>query len=91
MTGERSKPGTPNRNPSKGQLAKEIESSGGDVNAYTSFENTVYHATCAESHWEKVIDCIKRVFNNMTLETIQNFCRYYGYCVGADDDDDEEE
>ena len=42
--------------PSTGQTAFAIESLGGDINAYTSFDQTVYHVTCAEAQWEKVID-----------------------------------
>ena len=41
---------------STGRMASAIESLGGDINAYTSFDQTVYHVTCAEKHWEKVID-----------------------------------
>lgn len=41
---------------STGQTARIIESLGGDINAYTSFDQTVYHVTCAAQHWEKVID-----------------------------------
>lgn len=41
---------------SSGQLAQAVESLGGDINAYTSFDQTVYHVTCAAQHWEKVID-----------------------------------
>ena len=41
---------------SSGQLARAVESMGGDINAYTSFDQTVYHVTCAAQHWEKVID-----------------------------------
>jgi zinc protease len=41
---------------STGKTARAIESLGGDINAYTSFDQTVYHVTCAEHHWEKVID-----------------------------------
>ena len=39
---------------STGQMARAIESLGGDINAYTSFDQTVYHVTCASQHWEKV-------------------------------------
>ena len=42
--------------PSNGELARTIESLGGDINAYTSFDQTVYHVTCAAHHWFKVID-----------------------------------
>jgi len=41
---------------STGQTALAIESLGGDINAYTSFDQTVYHVTCAEQHWERVLD-----------------------------------
>lgn len=41
---------------SSGQLARAVESLGGDINAYTSFEQTVYHVTCAEQHWERILD-----------------------------------
>lgn len=41
---------------STGKMAKTIESLGGDINAYTSFDQTVYHVTCAAQHWERVID-----------------------------------
>ncbi len=41
---------------STGKMASAIESLGGDINAYTSFDQTVYHVTCAAHHWERVID-----------------------------------
>lgn len=41
---------------STGEMARAIESLGGDINAYTSFDQTVYHVTCAAHHWERVID-----------------------------------
>ena len=41
---------------STGQLAGMIESLGGDINAYTSFDQTVFHVTCASRHWGKVLD-----------------------------------
>jgi len=41
---------------STGQTAQAIESLGGDINAYTSFDQTVYHVTCASQHWERVLD-----------------------------------
>ncbi|MEO5971710.1 MAG: pitrilysin family protein, partial [Bdellovibrionia bacterium] len=46
---------------STGQLAGMIESLGGDINAYTSFDQTVYHVTCAARHWEKVLDAFGRM------------------------------
>ncbi len=41
---------------STGQMARAVESLGGDINAYTSFDQTVYHVTCASRHWTKIID-----------------------------------
>ena len=40
---------------SSGKTARLIESLGGDINAFTSFDQTVYHVTCAATHWEKVM------------------------------------
>jgi zinc protease len=41
---------------SQGDLARAVESLGGDINAYTSFDQTVYHVTCAEHCFEKIVD-----------------------------------
>lgn len=41
---------------STGKMARAIESLGGDINAYTSFDQTVYHVTCAAHHWENILD-----------------------------------
>ena len=41
---------------SSGKTARLIESLGGEINAYTTFDQTVYHVTCSEQYWEKVID-----------------------------------
>jgi zinc protease len=41
---------------STGQTARVIESLGGEINAYTTFDQTVYHVTCSEQYWEKVMD-----------------------------------
>lgn len=34
-----------------GEIARAVEASGGDINAYTSQENTVYHVTIAAEHF----------------------------------------
>jgi zinc protease len=41
---------------STGKTARVIESLGGEINAYTTFDQTVYHVTCSEQYWEKIID-----------------------------------
>ncbi len=54
---------------STGEMARAVESLGGDINAYTSFDQTVYHVTCAAHHWEKVL----KVFG--TLAKPQRFLK----------------
>jgi zinc protease len=41
---------------STGNTARVIESLGGEINAYTTFDQTVYHVTSSEQYWEKAID-----------------------------------
>jgi zinc protease len=41
---------------STGKMARAVESLGGDINAYTSFDQTVYHVTCASTHWLRILD-----------------------------------
>jgi len=48
--------GTPSRGP--GELAQVIEGLGGRINAYTSFEYTVYHATLSARHWPTALDIL---------------------------------
>lgn len=48
--------GTPTLGP--GQVAETIEGMGGRINAYTSYEYTVYHATLSSRHWEKTLDVL---------------------------------
>ncbi|MGM0682368.1 MAG: M16 family metallopeptidase, partial [Thermodesulfobacteriota bacterium] len=48
--------GTPDRGP--GQIAGLIEGLGGQINAYTGYEYTVYHATLPNRHWEKGLEVL---------------------------------
>ncbi|MBI2337142.1 MAG: insulinase family protein [Deltaproteobacteria bacterium] len=48
--------GTPTLGP--GDLAKTIESCGGDVNAYTSFDETVYYCTLASRYYQKGLEIL---------------------------------
>jgi len=41
-----------------GELAAAIEGKGGQINAYTSYEYTVYHATLAARYWETALDVL---------------------------------
>lgn len=41
-----------------GEIAGEIEGLGGQINAYTSFDSTVYHATLPASEWKRGLDVL---------------------------------
>jgi len=58
--------GTPTRGP--GQLAETIESLGGRINAYTSYEYTVYHATLSSRHWQTALDILADAILNSTFD-----------------------
>ena len=48
--------GTPSRK--MGEIAKTIEASGGHINAYTSFDRTVYYVEIASSHFDTGLDVL---------------------------------
>jgi len=48
--------GTPTRGP--GGVARDIEELGGKINAYTSYEYTVYHATLSARHWAAAMEVL---------------------------------
>lgn len=41
-----------------GVVAREVESAGGEINAYTSLDHTVYHATLSSRHLEVALDVL---------------------------------
>ncbi|MBY0401597.1 insulinase family protein, partial [Myxococcota bacterium] len=41
-----------------GEVAGEVEGMGGQINAYTSFDSTVYHATLPASQWRRGLDVL---------------------------------
>lgn len=51
-----------------GQIADEIESRGGEVNAYTSFEETVYYATLASRFFDQGLDVIADAVQNPAFD-----------------------
>ncbi|MCB1214428.1 MAG: insulinase family protein [Deltaproteobacteria bacterium] len=51
-----------------GELAKIIEGSGGDVNAYTSFDETVYYATFSSRYWERSLEALSDSVLNAALD-----------------------
>lgn len=47
-----------------GELAKEIESRGGEINAFTSFEETAFYATLASRYFVEGLDVIADLLQN---------------------------
>ncbi len=61
--------GTTNR--AVGQIAKDVESAGGDINAYTSHEQTVYHITLATQFFDQGLDILADVLVNSTFDAAE--------------------
>ncbi len=51
-----------------GSLAKEIESVGGDFNAYTSADETVYYCNLPSSEWKRGVDVVADMALNPVLD-----------------------
>ncbi|OIP49676.1 MAG: peptidase M16 [Desulfobacterales bacterium CG2_30_60_27] len=51
-----------------GALAEAIEGAGGRINAYTSYEYTVYHATLAARHWERALEVLTDAVLHSTFD-----------------------
>lgn len=58
--------GTESRGP--GELAGAIEKVGGRINAYTSYEYTVYHATLSSSHWGMAFEVLADAVMHSTFD-----------------------
>ncbi len=58
--------GTKNRGP--GDVAAAIEGKGGQINAYTSFEYTVYHATLPARDWETALEVLTDAIRNSVFD-----------------------
>ena len=61
--------GTETRGP--GELAGVIEGAGGRVNAYTSYEYTVYHATLSAAHWEMAFDVLAEAVMHSVFDPVE--------------------
>jgi predicted Zn-dependent peptidase len=48
-------------------IARSLEVLGGELNAYTTREYTVYHALCLKEHWPKALDVITDLVQGMAL------------------------
>ncbi len=51
-----------------GEAAAEIEGLGGDLNAYTTYDNTVIHATLGADHWRRAVDVISDMARNSRFD-----------------------
>ena len=51
-----------------GEIALEVESCGGEINAFTSFEETVYYTTLGSRYFEKGLDIICDAIQNPTFD-----------------------
>jgi predicted Zn-dependent peptidase len=49
------------------QIAKSLESLGGELNAYTTREYTCYHALVLKDHWEKALEILSDLVCNMAV------------------------
>lgn len=49
------------------QIAQEIEDHGGYINAFTSFENTVYHIDMPSENWRKALEILADCMINATI------------------------
>lgn len=54
-----------------GEIALEIERCGGEVNAFTSFEETVYYATLASRYFEEGFDVITDAVQNPSFNALE--------------------
>lgn len=59
--------GTPTRK--AGQIAASIEAAGGDINAYTSFDETVYYCSVSSRYFEEGLDILCDAVMNPLFET----------------------
>lgn len=51
-----------------GQISKEVEAAGGDINAWTSFEQTVYHLVLASRFFDTGLDILSDALRNSTFD-----------------------
>jgi zinc protease len=51
-----------------GEVAGAIEEVGGNINAYTSYDYTVYHATLSARHWGLALDVLTDAVQNSTFD-----------------------
>ncbi|MBW2492755.1 MAG: insulinase family protein [Deltaproteobacteria bacterium] len=53
------------------QIAKEFDAIGGHTNAFTTMENTCYHAKVMETHTETMVDILSDIFLNSIFDPLE--------------------
>jgi len=53
------------------QIAKEFDSIGGNMNAFTTMENTCYHAKVMDTHLETMVDILSDIFLSSVFDSIE--------------------
>ncbi len=51
-----------------GEIAAHVEAAGGDINAWTSFDQTVYHVTIASREWDVALDILADAVQHSTFQ-----------------------
>lgn len=51
-----------------GQIAQDVESAGGDINAWTSFDETVYHITLPAAFYKEGLDILADVLQHSSFD-----------------------
>jgi predicted Zn-dependent peptidase len=53
------------------QIAKQFDAIGGHTNAFTTMENTCYHAKVMDTHTETMVDILSDIFLNSVFDTLE--------------------
>jgi predicted Zn-dependent peptidase len=53
------------------QIAKEFDAIGGHTNAFTTMENTCYHAKVMDTHTETMVDILSDIFLNSSFDPLE--------------------
>ena len=54
-----------------GEIAASVEACGGDINAYTTFDQTVYHLTLAAEHAHLGVDLLCDAFSSSRIDVVE--------------------
>ncbi len=54
-----------------GEIAKAVEAAGGDINAWTSFDNTAYHLVLSSHHLELGLEILADAVQNSTFDPVE--------------------